>query len=205
VGSESLASQMKAKHSASMRFELEAVALRLFEEHGFKNVTVANIAAEGGTSVRTYYRYFPVKEDVLQVRIDQGSEALRVALHARPADEPLLHGIRMAYEEVFRAEDAALMRRWMTVVASTPGALMGVIGGLQLKAHPVVAEFFGERLGLTGDALVPTMMAGAIAGVVQVSLTRWFLLGGELPNAIAEGLAVLESASSTGISKESRD
>ena len=68
--------------------ELEAVALRLFEERGFNEVTIEEIAAEAHISTRTFYRYFPAKEDVLQLRIDRRAEALRAALAARPGDEP---------------------------------------------------------------------------------------------------------------------
>jgi AcrR family transcriptional regulator len=69
---------------------LESVALRLFEQRGFGVVTVEEIAVEAKISPRTFYRYFPTKEDVLQVGIDRRSEALRSALSARPDDEPLL-------------------------------------------------------------------------------------------------------------------
>ena len=69
LATQPLAQALNEKRSELMFGELEAVALRLFEEHGFNAVTVQAIASEAKISVRTFYRYFPAKEDVLQVRI----------------------------------------------------------------------------------------------------------------------------------------
>jgi AcrR family transcriptional regulator len=171
--------------------ELEAVALELFEQRGF-DVTVDEIAAAAHISVRTFYRYFPAKEDVLQVRIDRRTEALRAALSARPKDEPPLHSIRVALEQVLSTEDQALFRRWTTVIAATPSVLRGVLGGIQLKSNRMIADFFGDRLGQPRQALVPTMLAAAVGGVIQASQTQWFLDGGDLATTMSRGLEVLE-------------
>ena len=192
VAAQSLAAQLRLKRSEMMLSELEAVALQLFEERGFDALTVEEIAARAHISVRTFYRYFAAKDDVLQVRIDRRSEALQAGLSARPADEPPLHSVRVTLEEVVGAEDAALVRRWVAVVASTPSVVKGVIGGIQLKSQRVIAEFFGARLGFASDAVVPTMLAGAVGGVIQAAHARWFLHGGQLATTISEGLEVLE-------------
>src|SRR5512132_4321117 len=113
---ESLAAQMRAKRSELMLSELEDVALGLFAERGFEAVTVDEVASAAHISVRTFYRYFPAKEDVLQVRIARRAQALRVALSTRPADEAPLHSLRVALEEVVSTEDPALRRRWTAVV-----------------------------------------------------------------------------------------
>ena len=84
---ESLALQLRKKRSELMIQELEAVALRLVDQRGFKDVTVDEIVSEVHISARTFYRYFPNKEDVLQVQIDRRSRNLRAALSARPASE----------------------------------------------------------------------------------------------------------------------
>jgi AcrR family transcriptional regulator len=193
LATEPLAAQMRARHAEQMRFELEAVALGLFEQRGFLAVTVDEVADAAGVSSRTFYRYFPAKEDVLQVRIDKNSSGLRAALADRPADEAPLHSLRVALEQVVGAEDAALRRRWISVVAATPSILNSVIGGIQLKSHRVIADFLGDRLGLPSDALVPTMLAAAVGGVIQAGHTQWFLHGGDLPAIIAEGIEVLEN------------
>src|SRR5262249_14446370 len=105
LATQSLAAQIRVKRSEMMISELESVALRLFDERGFSNVTVDEIASEAQISVRTFYRYFPAKEDVLQVQIDRRSGALRTALSTRPVDEPPLHSLRLALAEVLAAED----------------------------------------------------------------------------------------------------
>ena len=192
MATQSLAAQLRVKRSEMMISELEAIALRMFEERGFDDVTVDEIASEASISVRTFYRYFPAKEDLLQVKIDQRTEALRVALSARPNDEPPLHSLRVALEEAVSLEDPAMHRRWTAVVAATPSLTRTVLGGIQLKSHRVIAEFLATRLDLPSDALVPTMLAAAAGGVIQAASTQWFLLGGDLATRISEGLEVLE-------------
>lgn len=177
--------------------ELEAVALRLFDQRGFANVTVEDIASEAHISVRTFYRYFAAKGDVLQLRIDRRSEVLRGALAARPADEPPLHSLRVALEEEFSAVDPIVLRRWIAVIADNASVMKGVVGAIQLKIHPVIAEHFGSRLGLPSDALVPTMLAAAVMGVVQAAHTQWFIHDGDLAATMSESLAVLERGIST--------
>ena len=189
---DSLAAQLRTKRAEMMVAELEAVALRLFEERGFADVTVEDIASEAQISVRTFYRYFSAKDDVLQVHIDRRTEALRAALAARPVDEAPLHSLRLALEEVVAAEDTALLRRWITVIQATPSVLKGVVGGIQLKSQRAMTEFFGARLGLPSDDLVPTMLAAAAGGVMQAAQTRWFFQGGDLRTAFSEAFDVLE-------------
>ena len=190
---QALAVQLRAKRSKMMVDTVEAVALQLFEDHGFSVVTVEEIAIGAQISTRTFYRYFPAKEDVLQVAIDRRSDSLRIALDARPDNEPPLQSLRRALESVLSSEDPAAVRRWVTVIYGTPSVLRAVVGGIQLKTQRIIAEFFGSRLGLSGDALVSTMLAAAAGGVIMAAHTQWFLLGGDLAATVSESLEVLET------------
>jgi AcrR family transcriptional regulator len=189
---ESLALQMRMKRSELMIQELEAVALRLFDQRGFKDVTVDEIVSEAHTSARTFYRYFPNKEDVLQAHIDRRSTNLRAALAARPASEEPLESLRLALGEVLATEDPELVRRWIAVIIASPSLLNSVLGGIQVKIHRVIAEFLGDRLGLPSEGLVPTMMAAASGGVIQAAHVDWYLNGGDLAAKVSEAFSVLE-------------
>ena len=142
--------------------------------------------------MRTFYRYFPSKEDVFQQQISRRSAGLRAALAARPLDEPPMHALRLALAEQVASEDAVLLRRWTAVISSTPSVIRGVLGGIQLNTQRVIAEFLGSRLDLPSDALVPMMLAAATQGVIQAAQTQWFFQGGDLATIISEGLQVLE-------------
>jgi AcrR family transcriptional regulator len=190
--SESIAAALKGTRSTLMTSELEDVALRLFEQRGFSDVTVDEIAAAAGISVRTFYRYFPSKDLLLQVRIDRRSAAISTALAARPADEPVLTALRVAIPEAIGAEDPELVRRWITVIRGGPDLVRGVLGGVQLKIQGTIAEFVAGRMAPFDDAFAPGILAGAVSGAVQTGLRHWYLRGGDLASTITDSLGVLE-------------
>lgn len=202
---QSLADELRGKKSDRMRSTLEDVSLRLFAERGFNEVTVEEIASAARVSPRTFYRYFAAKEDVLQLRIEQRSDALREALTQRPPSEPPLRSIGRCLEEIVSTEDPDLLRRWMAVVASTPTVLRAVLGGIQLKSNVVMAEFIGERMGVSSDALIPTMLAAAAGGVILAAHTQWLFFGGSLGRRIAEGIEVLEGTVEAGRARPTPD
>jgi len=154
----------------------------MFEEARFATVNVEEIAAEAQISTRTFYRYFATKEDVLQVRIRREAESLREALEQRPVGEPPLHSLRYRRRAAISAEDPALHKRWIAVVAATPTALRAVLGGCILTLNGMLAEFFGSRLNVPADALVPTMLAAAAAGVIRAAEMRWVVVRRESRN-----------------------
>jgi AcrR family transcriptional regulator len=197
LATQSLATRLRTKRSEMMISELESIALGLFAERGFDEVTVELIASDAQISVRTFYRYFPSKEDVFQRQITRRSEGLRAALSARPLDEPPLHSVRLAYAEQIATEDADLLQRWIVVIANTPSVVKSVLGGIQLNTQRVVAEFLATRLDLPSGALVPTMLAAAAQGIVQAAQTQWWMHGGDLVATISESLEVLEKGLGT--------
>ncbi len=108
---------------------------------------------------------------------------------SRSAARPL----RLALLEVVSAEDELLRRQWTGIVAVTPGVLPGVIGGIQLKTHRVIAAFLADRLGVDDESMVAVTLAAAAGGVIQAAHTRWFVHGGQLATRISDGIEILEA------------
>jgi len=79
---------------------LREAALELFEQHGFEQTTVAEIAARAGLTERTFFRHFDDKREVLF----RGSEELRDALVTAIDEAP---PAASALEAVTAALDAA--------------------------------------------------------------------------------------------------
>ena len=71
------------------RQALEEAALRLFAERGYEQTTVEDIAEAADVAVRTFFRYFSSKQDVLfgEVVTDRVLR-LRNELAARPRTSP---------------------------------------------------------------------------------------------------------------------
>ncbi len=54
-----------AEHVAAQEAAVLGAAVRLFSEHGYENVTIADIASEVGLARNSLYRYFPGKAQIL--------------------------------------------------------------------------------------------------------------------------------------------
>lgn len=74
--------QERSRRREESRQRVEAVALQLFTERGFADVTVEEVCAEAGIATATFYRYFGSKEDVFF-----GYEALFLEQVVRCADQ----------------------------------------------------------------------------------------------------------------------
>lgn len=73
---------------------LDAAAVR-FLAQGVDDTSAEQIAADAGVSLRTFYRHFSSKHDLLFADYS-GLQWFRAALESRPADEPLLESVQMA-------------------------------------------------------------------------------------------------------------
>jgi AcrR family transcriptional regulator len=99
-GAEGLRERKRA-HSRALTVD---VALELFAELGYDAVTVADICAAAEIAPRTFFRYFPTKEDVLAEPAREMAALLAAALATAPAElgdaEALSGALRQLGEHV---------------------------------------------------------------------------------------------------------
>lgn len=90
---------LRERTRRAVRAELAGVALRRFAERGFDATTVDEIAAEAGLTKRSFFRYFPAKEDVVFLRVDVTGEQVVAAVLARPVGEHPWETLRVVLRE----------------------------------------------------------------------------------------------------------
>src|ERR1700753_1725740 len=84
------------RRRVTSRAELEQTAFALFAARGFDATTVDEIAAAAGIGRRTFFRYFPSKNDVPWGAFEDGLARRRARLRASPPQVPLMDAIRLA-------------------------------------------------------------------------------------------------------------
>ena len=69
------------------RERIEQAAMTLFLQRGFEATTIENITEAADVSKRSFFDYFPSKEEVVFAWQDAFADRLMAAIAARPADE----------------------------------------------------------------------------------------------------------------------
>lgn len=82
--------------SERTREALRKAALVRFLAQGVQDTSAEEIAADAGVSLRTFYRHFKSKHDLLFADYDAGLHWFRAALDARPSDEPIVDSVQAA-------------------------------------------------------------------------------------------------------------
>jgi TetR/AcrR family transcriptional regulator, regulator of mycofactocin system len=162
------------RRRATSRAELEQAAFSLFATRGFDATTVDEIAAAAGIGRRTFFRYFPSKNDIPWGAFEQELDRMRVRLKACPPEVPLMDAIRVALIDFNRVAPAQvpLHRRRMELILRVPALLAH--STLRFTAwREVVAEFAAERTGLRQDDLAPQTIAHAVLGVAVAAYEHW--------------------------------
>lgn len=169
---------------------LSAAALDLFEQQGYEQTTVAQVAERAGVTERTFYRYFGDKREVLF----SGREALEQALVAAVAASTstdaadLIDGALAALAGYFPDQRRAFARRRQAVLESDPALLERELLKLQ-SLRTVMADALTRR-GL--DDQRAELVAATVGTVFHTAFARW-LTGADMATAQADALAELRA------------
>jgi TetR/AcrR family transcriptional regulator, regulator of mycofactocin system len=161
------------KHVTS-RAELEHIAFDLFGRQGFEQTTIDDIAGAAGIGRRTFFRYFPSKNDVPWGNFDGELERMRLHLETFPPQIPLMDAIRVAIVDfnTFAPEQLPWHRRRMRLILRTPA--LQAHSTLRYAAwRQVITEFVAGRIGQRPDALTPRTIGYVALGVAIAAYEQW--------------------------------
>ncbi|MFC3965171.1 TetR family transcriptional regulator [Nocardia jiangsuensis] len=121
----SAAPDLRARRRNATRIEIRAAALTLFEHQGAERTTVEEIAAAAGISQRTFFRYFPTKEECVLFDVYGFEAALDHCLATADPATLTLADVEAAFAAVIasigadeQSEVAATTRRIRRLVAT---------------------------------------------------------------------------------------
>lgn len=149
--------------------KIARVALRLFERQGFDAVTMHEVADAAGVSVRTLFRLFPTKSDLVWegLKVMRDLVALRVAELRGTGLAPTAAVLALAEPFLRPMEDPAaarLARRRLRVIADAPALL----------DHEALREIEAEIAALFDPASAPpALVARAVVAMAFAALFWW--------------------------------
>ncbi len=155
------------------RRQLAEMAARLFLERGYEAVTVEEIVTAVEVSPRTFFRYFPSKEDVLDEILVNEAQAITAALRARPKEEPVLDAVKAAAASwLGTAQRDPRTLRLFALVVRTPVLRSRWL----LRRHGTqeqLAEILTQRLPVGTEPKMALLAAGALIAVVTTIFEFW--------------------------------
>jgi AcrR family transcriptional regulator len=158
-----------------VRAGLAEAALGVLGERGFDGVTIDDLAQAAGISRRTFFRYFPSKEEVVISAFDDAAGELVEAVRGRPASEaPLLvlrHALTTTLERFIR--EPARTRALLRLIQATP-ALRAQFLDRQDRWREELGREVARRLPAgRARALLARLAAAVALGTVDAALAVW--------------------------------
>jgi AcrR family transcriptional regulator len=140
---------------------LVVAALDLFEERGYEDTTVIDIAERAGLTKSTFFRHFPDKREVLfggDTMAGLVIEAIAAAPAAATPLEAVAHVLGAVGREAFTPARREFVARRRAVIAANPelqerealkglGLTASMIGALERRGAPALTSRVAAELG----------------------------------------------------------
>jgi AcrR family transcriptional regulator len=190
---------LRERKKARTREALQEAAMGLFTRQGFDGTTVEEIADACEVSPRTFFRYFPTKEDVLFADADTRRDCLLAVLADQPADTPTFAALQAAMNALaanYRNDRAALVARF-EVVQESP-QLQAYKAQHQHGWEAAVVDALERRTAVHGNLVAREelqLLTAVATAAMRVSLDVWVAEpdGPDLDVLLARAFAQLAS------------
>ncbi len=165
-------------------------ARRLFQEHGFDAVTVADVAREADVSRKTVFNYFPTKEDLFYSGLEFFEARLLEAIRERKPGESILAAFERFVTEprgLLAADDPDAGERPLAIIRliTDSSALLAREQQIYAGYAAALAALIAEETQARPDDIAPWVAANAMIGLHKalVDYVRRQVLAGERDRA----------------------
>ena len=153
---------------------IEETALRLFQQQGYEQTSIQDIADAVMMSSRTFFRYFASKEDVLLEPLHAiQSEGLRFLQHDAPTESP--HAALRATIEylasLYQQQRASFLARYH-VVMQIP-SLASIYLYALMKTEPALCDALCSRLEAASSRHEIRFLVAIYMATLRVALEEW--------------------------------
>jgi AcrR family transcriptional regulator len=187
-------SGLRERKKLATRVALHEAALRLVAERGLEHVSVDAIAERADVSPRTFFNYFPSKDDAVLGLDPAATDRMTAQYLARPAGESPVQALRAvaAEQAAEMAEETELWPLRLRVIESHP-ALLGRLAASFGQSERAMTAAIAVRTGTTPDDLYPQLLAGVSAAAIRSALHRWLATDftASLPDLVDQAWDVL--------------
>jgi AcrR family transcriptional regulator len=158
--------------SERTRSALRNAAMVRFLAQGVEATTAEEIASDAGVTLRTFYRHFGSKHDLLFADYDSGLHWFRRALAERPPDESVIESVSVAVFAFPYDVDAVVQIANLRVGALDPTRIVQHMRRVQSDFAHALLDHLRQRHP-DADELGITVAARAIAAAVFAGMEVW--------------------------------
>jgi AcrR family transcriptional regulator len=158
--------------SERTRAALRNAAMVRFLAQGVEATTTEEIAADAGVTLRTFYRHFASKHDLLFAEYDSGLHWFRRALAERPVGEPVVESVHAAIFAFPYDVDAVTQIANLRAGALDPSRIVQQMRRVQSDFAHALLDHLRSRHP-DADDLAVTVAARAIAAAVFAGMEVW--------------------------------
>jgi AcrR family transcriptional regulator len=173
---------LRERKKQRTRQALVRAALRLFQDKGYEETTIAEIAAEADVSTRTFFSYFASKEDVILHDGPEHMDGVLALVRGRRPGEPLSDLLTrvarsslesaVAEEGFDGVEEAQARLDLIMAVPALQARTLQVLFDSQLRLAQALQEAYSDELDLVQCTAAVGSLVGAVMLTAMATLAR---------------------------------
>jgi len=153
-------------------------AWELFAEKGYEETSVNDIAERANVAPRTFFRYFPTKEDVIYPEFEEMLQRVRDEFFRRPPDEPLMTSLITSMQTMTDTMTASSSRNQQRLMMLKRSPELSISDYIRRRMTNQIEEWVLQRDAGCADVELRAKLASGIIGLIMdTSRDHWVSTG----------------------------